>query len=496
MGKGATKKWVKALAFIIAAALIITSLSFALWVPAVADAATEEREVGAATYGANAEDVTIEPLLEFLGYVRKYYKDDMTYKTLLDGAMKGIADCLDDPYSVYYEKPEEKEAFENYVQNVFGGIGVTIQAGDGKYCKITDLFDGCPADKAGLQVGDLLYRAAGKSLEGLTVSEVSNLLRGEVGTRVTVVVLRGGKEMSFDLVRAVIPEQSITYLVTEDNIGYMKISKFDSDVEKEFAKAMKQVQQWGAKSLIIDERDNPGGYMNGAVSIASQILPEGKIIGNLERKGKVFHTDKAEEGSVDLPIILLVNENSASASEYLAAALKENKAATLVGKTTYGKGVAQNTRTFSDGSSAKLSTEYFKTPTGKDINKVGVTPDVVVDIGVPATAQEQAAYQAMAPMSENTKPGLGATGLNVYGAQQRLAFLGYYDGKATGTMDQATLEAVKKFQKEAGLYAYGVLDNSTRTRLESAARTRAYYKEVTSDKQLEKALELARAAAK
>ena len=272
----------------------------------------------------------------------------------------------------------------------------------------------------------------------------------------------------------------------DDKIAYVKITEFDSDVNKEFANAKSKLLKDGAKAVILDLRNNPGGYLNPAIEIADQILASGEI-SHFEKKGSIYTTHSADDKeSLPLEMVVLVNGNTASASEVLAAALKDNKAATLVGTTTYGKGKAQSLYSLTDGSAFKMSVFNFLTPNKNVINKVGITPDYVVSSAAGEGMSQK--YDLFAPMAERVKPGLGSVGLNVYGIQQRLEMLGYNVG-ITGTLDAGTYEALKKFQSSNSLYPYGIADYTTMATLDDAAYV--YSRGIAGeDIQVKKALEL------
>ena len=260
-------------------------------------------------------------------------------------------------------------------------------------------------------------------------------MRGEAGTKVTLTVDRTGKTMSFTLTRAKVKNVSVFSKVLDDSTGYIQITSFDNDTNIEFKVALKVLEKQGIKSLIIDERNNPGGLVSTAMDIANQLMPKGPIT-HFMKQGEIVESYSADgSATFDLPLVLLVNEGSASASEILAGALQDSKTATLVGTTTYGKGVAQQVTDFSDGASMKLSMFYFLTPNKNKIDHIGITPDYTVQNTANANAEQLTEkYAGFAPMSEKVKPKAGSVGLNVYGAQQRLAMIGYIV-KVSGTMD-------------------------------------------------------------
>mgnify|MGYP000949817116 CR=1 FL=1 len=479
------KKIVKVIAFVIALAMIITSFSFVVFLPS-AFADTEKEDTASTEY---LMDRLVE-MQNYMEFLNKYYKDSVDYDKLMDAAMKGATEALGDPYSVFYTTDADSEKFEEAVSGEYAGIGVTMQDVDGKHQVISVNAAG-PAIKAGVEVGDRIIKIDGKDTTALSLDQLVLLMRGETGTKVVLTVERAGQQKEISITREIVTTACVSYEMLEDKIGYMLISGFDADVATEFRMAKAALVNKGAEALILDVRNNPGGYINGAMEIANEIIPSG-YISHFVNKGKVIESEKATGiAGPKMPTVLLVNEESASASELLAGALQDNKGATLVGTTTFGKGVAQQMVTLSAGDKAKVSVFYFVTPNKKDIDHVGITPDYVVRNGAIGSEEAKAKYITFAPMSEKDKPTLGDTGLNVYGAQQRLALLGYYTGKITGTMDEDTAAAVKKFQKDEGLFAYPVIDNSTKSKLEIGAYGLAYGNtKKGDDMQLAKAVEL------
>ncbi|MEA4986974.1 MAG: S41 family peptidase [Anaerovorax sp.] len=487
-----TKKIARFLALLVAVALILTSFSFVMFLPGLLG------ESEFAVYAADSESqsdaylksefTTMETLINT---IHNNYKDEITYKKLLDGAYAGIFEALNDPYSVYFANGQEGEAFVESVNGAFSGIGVAVKDVNGK-CNITQTFVGSPAEKAGIKAGDVVTAVDGVRVNGKSVDEVAALMRGEKGTKVTITVDRNGKSLSFSLVRDVIGSLCMTDKMLEGNIGYIRITSFDSDCHVEFQSALKRLLDAGANSLIIDVRNNPGGLIGPTAEIADQLMEEGPIL-HFKQKGEVIETIEAtKEAYVNLQIVLLVNKNSASASEILAGALQDSKKAVLVGTKTFGKGVAQQVGELKNGSQIKLSTFYFLTPNKNTIDHVGITPDYVVYNGGEADIDElNSKIDAFVPMVEKVKATTGQVGLNVYGAQQRLQVL-RFDVPLNATMDGKTVAAIKQFQKENGLYAYGGLDYTTIDALNNAVWEYATGTASTEndDLQLKKAIEI------
>lgn len=498
----------KIVALILVAALVITSFSFVFFL------GTGRGAVYGATATESAElDRQLSELKDLLLDVEENYKDDVEFRTLVEGAFRGVLEALDDPYSVYFPTSAEADQFVESVSGEFSGIGVSVEDFGG-VVRIVAPLAGTPAEAAGIKAGDIITRVDGASVAGLSLDQVVLLLKGEAGTKVSVTVERNGTPLTFSLVRAVIRSASVTFELKEAGLGYIRIAQFDKDTHLEFKNAKLQLIAQGARGLVIDVRNNPGGFTSVASDIASQMMPAGPIT-HFARRGAIVETVTADgQGDLGLPLVLLVNEGTASAAEILAGAWQDSGAAVLVGANTFGKGVAQQVAELPGGGGIKLSTFYFLTPDQRPIDKVGLAPDYTVPAGalggVPGTGTDEtatgapgtgtdgtatgawlAAYRSFAPMAEKEKPKAGDTGLNVYGAQQRLGLLGYRV-TVTGTMDPSTVEAVRAFQREKGLYVYGVLDYSTMDRLDRAAAALATGASDGRDLQLEKALELLR----
>jgi carboxyl-terminal processing protease len=290
-----------------------------------------------------------------------------------DEELKEIVSSIGDPYAAYYTAAEYAEIEKRYLGDYVGvGIGV-VQEGDNIVIK--SVFDDTPAAEAGVEPEDIIVKVDGKKPSN--VDDAVSMITGEAGTKVTITVKRGDKTMDFDLNRQRIESESVVYSVLEGHpeIGYINIASFIDGTDDEFKSAVKELKDKGCTKFIIDLRDNGGGLTDPSIEIADYLLPACKIMSENSKDGTetVYNS---EASSANLDMVILVNENTASASEILTAALQDNKAGTVIGTKTYGKGVTQLMHKFSDGTAVKLTvTEYFR-PNGKTVNEVGITPDI------------------------------------------------------------------------------------------------------------------------
>ncbi|MCI5998404.1 MAG: S41 family peptidase, partial [Eubacteriaceae bacterium] len=305
--------------------------------------------------------------------INKNYYSDVDDDALLDGACKGLVSGLDDPYSSYMTA-DEYNSWKASATGEYSGVGLTFaEADDGSFTVVSVSKDS-PAEKAGMKAGDILLRVDDKEFDDLEL--IANAIRGDEGTKVTITYSRNGKEDKVTLTRAKITQHSVEYKMLDDSTGYISISSFIESTGDDFRKALKDIEDKGAKNLVLDLRDNGGGLVDAAVEVADQFLDEG-VVAYVEDKNKNRNDYDAEDGKTDLNTVVLVNENSASASEILAAALQDN-GFKLVGQNTYGKGVIQSTAELSDGSAIKLTIMQYFSPDGNKIHKKGVKPDYEV----------------------------------------------------------------------------------------------------------------------
>ena len=484
MDHNTTRKIAKIIAIVTIIAMVVTSFSFVILL--FGDSTVYGAETNNQAY-VNSELDFMKTLIED---IQGEYKDQVTYEQLVNGAFKGVFATLD-PFSVYYPTEQDKNDFLTNVNGEFSGVGLSLDI-LGDVCKVVAPISGGPAEKAGIKSGDVIVDINGRNVKKIP-NDIPNLLRGQAGSKVAIGVERPGHMgiIRFTITREVIKVNAVSSKMIDSEIGYIKIDSFDNDVDKEFTGAKLNLMSQGMKYLILDLRNNPGGFIVGATNIANQLIPSGPII-SFEQQGKIIETvNSTGVFYKDFPMVVLVNEGSASASEILAGALQDTKQATIVGVTSYGKGTAQQVESLANGAGMKLSKYYFLTPNKTKIDHIGIIPDIEVSNTLLSDAEIKVLsdkVNAFAPMIESNKPKLGDKGLNVFGAQERLVFLGY-KVNISGILDAQTLASIKLYQKQSKLYPYGILDNSTRNSLnESVVKYVTGLVTDNSDPQLLKAI--------
>lgn len=307
-----------------------------------------------------------------------YYKDDVETKDMINGMYEGIVASLEDPYSVYYTTEELQKLMEQ-TEGIYFGIGAQIHADiNTGLSTIVGVFENTPAEAVGLRDGDIIYKVDDKSMEGLDASEVVSYIKGAEGTTVHLTIYREGEKdyLEFDVTREKIENPTVNYEMLDNKIGYLQITEFDDITLDQFTEAMAVLQGQEMKGLILDLRSNPGGNLNTVTDIARQLLPEGLIVYTEDKEGNrtEFSCDGTKE--FKLPLVVLVNQYSASASEILAGAIKDYGIGELVGKQTFGKGIVQRVLSLSDGTALKLTVSTYFTPNGNNIHGIGIEPDV------------------------------------------------------------------------------------------------------------------------
>lgn len=316
-------------------------------------------------------------LFKVISLVRTQYLYNVTAGEMVEGAIRGMVESLDDPYSAYLD-PETYKKLNEQIHGSFGGLGILVGLED-EYLTVVRPYEGTPAYKAGIKAGDKITQIDGKDARGIDLDTAINLMRGPVGTEISLTILRGEEEKDFTLVREEIRVPTVEGKVLENTeIGYIIITQFNDNTPDELEKKLKKLQEKNIKGLILDLRNNPGGELRSAAWVADQFVAEGPIV-HIDYKAGSDYTFEAHEPGLNIPLVVLQNQHTASAAEILAGAIKDHQLGTLVGTTTFGKGVVQTVFPLDNGAGLKLTTARYLTPDKKDINKKGIKPDVNVE---------------------------------------------------------------------------------------------------------------------
>lgn len=313
-----------------------------------------------------------------------YYYAEYDQQTLFDHAAKGYVAGLGDIYADYYTPQEVADLYAEQEGN-YVGIGVLVTEDASGYVRLLTVYRDTPALEAGLKAGDLIYMVEGEDVFGVDMNEVVSRIKGEEGTSVNISVLRGSDVLDFTVERRQVIANHVSYEMLDHNIGYIYIESFMGDDVELFHEAIDKLTGQGMEALVIDLRNNGGGYVTDVVAIADTLLPSGTIFYSEDKYGARM-TEKSDAKALELPLAVVVNECSASASEILAGSLQDHGAATIVGVTTFGKGIVQTQIPFDDGAALKITTSYYYLPSGRCIHEQGITPDVTIETedGLPA----------------------------------------------------------------------------------------------------------------
>lgn len=309
------------------------------------------------------------------------YIDDVDKETIQDAIIHGYVAGLKEPYSVYYSAEEAKELFET-TSGTFGGIGVGIQQDRTTgLITFTTIYKNAPGEKAGFKSGDIVYKVNGEDVSAQDLDTVVSKIRGEIGTTVEITVLRGDsrKEYTAKATRALIENSTVVHEMKDNKVGYIQITGFEDVTYKQFEKAMTELKSEGMKSLVIDLRNNPGGNLSTVCEMLDLILPKGNIVSIKDRSGNAQSFSSDSNTILDVPLVVLINGFSASASEIFAGAVQDYEIGTIVGTTTYGKGVVQNVYQLKDGTALKITSSEYFTAKGRNIHGKGIEPDVKIE---------------------------------------------------------------------------------------------------------------------
>ncbi len=426
---------------------------------------------------------------EFINFMTNYVEDnyykDVDRQKIIDGAYKGIFEALD-KHSVYFT-PEEYSEFDTELEGEFSGIGAVITNGE-NYVEVVSPIKGTPAFEAGILSGDKIASIDDVDAKGWSTEQAVNLIRGPEGTNVKIGVLRGNSDevIYLNIVRGIITIKTVSYKILEDNVGYIDITQFGDKTNDEFDEAIQYMIDHNVEDLIVDVRNNPGGYLSSAIHISDYFVEPGKEIVKVVYKDQTNQIYRGETSKLAMNLAVLVNGGSASASEILSGTIQQNGSGTIIGDDTYGKGTVQNVIPLTNGGSIKLTVAEYLVPNDYHVDQNGIHPDVVIH-GI--TEAQRNLYESFIPMNEKAPKYRGEISLNVYGAQQRLKFLDY-DIDVDGKFGPKTETAIKAFQKQVGIRATGVLTLETVGAIENQIelmRTGEY------DPQLNKAIEVLKA---
>lgn len=435
---------------------------------------------------ATKEFKNLEERLNYLGSMIKFieskYKTEVTEEELMEGAYNGVFEILD-KHSNYFS-PEEYESFNIDSSGTFGGIGVSVGVRNNNITIIAPIED-TPGHRAGLKAGDIIRYVDDVDVSEYNLERAVTLMRGEAGTKIRLGIVRGNNSeiIYFDIVRDIIKVNPVKYEIMEDNIGYIKILQFNQNTYENMKEALDDILEKDLDGIIVDLRNNPGGSLSEVIKVADYFVPKGKPIVHIDYKGEKRETHKSQLEKIDIPVAVLVNEGSASASEIFAGAVKDTESGVVIGTKTYGKGTVQTVMSISNGGGLKLTIAEYLTPNEGKIDGVGLVPDIIVEN---VREENREDIKDFVPMIEDVKPNKDDKGLNIYGAQQRLAYIGY-EVDVTGVLDENTYDVIKRFQETEGMFSYGVLDFTTRDKL--TERAIEVYRSGLTDLQLEKAME-------
>jgi carboxyl-terminal processing protease len=451
-----------------------------------------------------------------INMVKDKYKGDVTERQLIEGALKGMFDTMD-PYTTYFTN-EEANSFLGDIEGSYEGIGVSFTK-EGEEMVVTEVFKSSPAEESGMFEGDIIVEVNGTVVTGKTTDEVASLIKGEEGTKVSLGIKRDGEKelIKMDVLRRKISLSPVTHDIVGD-IGVIKLDMFSSNASHYVDMALEEMDKNNIDKIILDLRDNPGGEVSQAVRIARNFVPAG-IITKLgfkseSQKDEEYHS---ELENLKYKLVLLVNNNSASASEILAGAVQDTEAGVLVGTKTYGKGKVQNIYPVLSPESykkyeeqlganiinaydlrskfninpdddeiigwTKITTGAYYTPKGRMIDGTGLEPDIYIENEHTINNID---VRSVSKLRKTVKPLLNTESVDVYYAEKILLLSGYDVGTPDLIMDERTFLAVKEFQKDTGLFSYGVLDYSTQQALNDKLDELV----LRIDKQYAKALEL------
>ncbi|MBP5281467.1 MAG: S41 family peptidase [Lachnospiraceae bacterium] len=330
-------------------------------------------------YGFVTDDM-VKKIDRLVSTIRsKYFLEEVSDEDLETGIYRGLMDSLGDPYTEYYTPQEYIELMQGS-EGIYYGIGAVVSMdSETNLPKIGTVFKNSPAEAAGVRTNDLVYMVDGELTTGKTLSEVVSHIRGDENTKVVLTVIRDGEELELTATRGRVENPTVETKDLGNGMGYLQITEFDDVTTRQFLEGMDELYQGGMQGLILDLRSNPGGNLSTVVEIAQNLLPQGLVVYTETKDGKRSEYKCKGDKEIKIPLVVLVDMNSASASEILAGAIQDYQKGTLVGTTTYGKGIVQTILPAKDGSAIKITVSAYFTPKGRNIHKIGIEPDIVCE---------------------------------------------------------------------------------------------------------------------
>jgi len=314
-------------------------------------------------------------------FLLENYYQELDKDVLMEGAVEGIFNATDDPYTVYMS-PSEYESFTTETEGSFGGIGIIVTPGDDGFVTIVSPIEGTPGDRAGLRTGDKILQVDGQDIEGRRLDKAVDLMRGEPGTEVEIVIRREDQRELIEITieREIIKIETVQYELMEDQLGYIRITNFNQQTARDFRGALESLERQDMEGLVLDLRNNPGGLLNQTIQIADMLLDEQVIVYTEDRDG-TRREQRSNRSHVDVPLTVLVNRGSASASEILAGAVQDGGRGLIIGETTFGKALVQSIQEFDeDGSAFRYTVSQYFTPSGNNIQDAGIEPDIEISL--------------------------------------------------------------------------------------------------------------------
>lgn len=402
----------------------------------------------------------VEYLKGLINLIESKYVGDVSEEELMEGAYRGMFEVLD-KHSTYFSK-EEYQDFNESVEGEFTGIGATVTK-DGDYVGVVAPIENTPAYNAGIKTNDVIVEIDGEDINGWSLEKAVSKIRGEDGTKVKLGIVRQGASdiLYFEITRGLINVKYLDYEILDDNIGYVDIERFVKGTADNLSKAIKDFESKNAKGMILDLRGNPGGELPEAIEVADMLVSKGKSIVFIDYKDENDLEYFAKKERTRLPLVILVDEGSASASEIVTGAVKDNEEGVIIGQKTYGKGSVQTVWSLTNGGGVKITIAEYFSPNRNKIDGEGIEPDFVI---LNPDSMDENADIDFAPIIEGGTFKLGDKGLDIYGIQQRLKYLGY-PVAADGVFGESTKKNIISFQKASGMEEDGIIDLELRQKV-------------------------------